>query len=129
RAAVSSPDAPGVRRRRSGPAWLAFQHEGGDHRRLGPVRLLQREPMPPGIVQSEPATNVLETDAGAAAARPGRGLDRAGVLDRDAQRLTAQANVEREVEAVVAPAVLSGVLDQGLQQEARDPPVVRRRFG
>jgi len=85
--------------------------------------------MAAGIVQLEPAPHVLEADAGAAAARLGRGLQRTGVLDGDVQRMPDQPDVDADLEAIVAHAVLNGVLDQGLQQEARDAALERRRLG
>src|SRR5271165_4449248 len=79
------------------------------------------------IMQGEPPAHILKPDPGTGSARVVRLLERARVLDVDMQDLAFGKNADTNLKAVLAPTVFDGILDQRLQQEARDAAL--RRLG
>src|SRR6516165_9634229 len=79
-------------------------------------------------MQRKPPADVLETDPGTGPARVVRLREHARVLDADMQYLSLGANINADLDAVLAPTMFDRILDQRLQQEARDAvlPGLRR---
>src|SRR5258708_27567699 len=75
--------------------------------------------MSSGIMQGESAAYILDANAGPAPP-VGTAVEGTCVLDLDVQGRARRANVDTDLQAVVAPTMLDRILDQRLQQEARD---------
>src|SRR5262249_10552477 len=121
RAGGASPGTPAARRRRSRPARLALQRQRCHDLLAVGVALAESEAMATGVMQGQTPAHIVEPEAGTPPSGPAALPAAAGVLDLDVQRIAFGADADGDLQPAVTLAVLDGVLDQRLQQEARDP--------